>query len=350
MTQTPLRDILNSPCNIAYLGNSITAQKNSYCEILHAYLSAQYHEVGPAIKAAIGGVGSLACNFMSDQLVIARKPNICFIECSAADMGGATPTHFIEEAIEGLIKKLLDNNIFVIFLHLFRSTSIYDSCLILNKYQKIINKYQIPSINVFNYINSTYSDNSDKIVKDGIHTTPHGSLVYAKYIIHKIIPLLSSTMLVTQSKPLSLHPFIKTEISLPSKFLPQSFGADRHKLFRLTMPYVETRLEEKIIHSSKDRHMIGFLFVADADCGVVDVTNLNTREVYSIQLADRWCHTPRIQAAYFALPIGPLTTITLAPTLKSSTRHGANGQASDYVQSGRSLKVIGILEYIHNLI
>ena len=345
MSIASLKEILNSPCKIAYFGNSITAQKNSFHEYLHTLLKAQYKEVSFPIKVGIGGVGSLACNFMADQFVLDRKPQICFVECFTADMGGATPLELIRGAVEGLVRKLLNENIFVIFIYLFRLPTIHNLRTILSIYEQIAGHYQIPSINVYDYIYDEYFGRYDEILSDGIHTTPLGASVYAQYITNVMESLLDLSNLPSVPGLIHDHVFINTHISLPTQFDPSNLDVDRRNLFRLSLPYVEIRIGEKIIYKSTTHHAIGFLFLADAHCGVICIADSDSNELLIMQLADQWCETPRIQAAYFKKPLTPSNRITIAMRSDDAALYGANGQVNTFVHTGDALKIFGFLEY-----
>lgn len=345
MTKTTLGEIFSSPCKIAYLGNSITAQKNSYHEYLHALLTEQYKEISAPIKAGIGGVGSLACNFMSNQLVLDRNPQICFVECTAADMGGATPLEFIGGAVEGLVRKLLNQNIFVIFLYLFRSSLVHNAQTVLSIYEPIARHYKIPSIHVDDYIQDQYLGRHDEILSDGVHTTPLGATVYAQYIASSITSFLRHSIPPFLPGPIHIHLFTNTNISLPSQFDPSDLDINRHNLFRLTLPYIEIRIGEKVIHESKSHHTIGFLFLADAHSGVICIADSDAAEQSTMQLADKWCDNPRIQAAYFKAPLTPNKRITISISPDQTALYGANGQINTFIKAGESLKLFGFLEY-----
>jgi hypothetical protein len=345
MSKMSLREILNFPCKIAYLGNSITAQKNSFHEYLHVLLNAQYKNISNPIKAGIGGVGSLACNFMANQLVLDRNPQICFVECLAADMGGATPLELIDGAVEGLVQKLLSKDIFVIFLYLFRSSATYDVQSILPIYEDIASRYRIPTINVFDYIKNQYIGRYDEILSDGIHTTPFGAAVYAQYIASSLSSFLDNSTPQPIPEPKNFRSFINTNIFLPTQFDPGNLDVDRRKLFRLYFPYVEIRAGEKVLYESNSHHVIGFMFLADIQCGVISITNDDSNDPLIMQLADQWCKTPRIQAAYFKKPISPNKRVTLAILSDDRAPYGANGQVNTFVQTGDALKIFGFLEY-----
>jgi hypothetical protein len=157
MSKVSLQVIFSSPCEIAYLGNSITVQKNSFHDYLHALLAVQKN-ISALIKAGIGGVGSLACNFMANQLVLDRNAQIYFVEHFAGDMGGATPMESIGGAVKGLVHKLLNQDIFVIYIYLFRSSTAHNTQATLPICEDIASRYKILAINVYDYIHDQWCE------------------------------------------------------------------------------------------------------------------------------------------------------------------------------------------------
>ena len=81
---------MTPPRSIAYLGNSLTVQKAGYRPALHQRLEQHWEAPLQQVNAGLGGVGSLACACLLDLLVQRHQPDLCLIECSAADMLGAT--------------------------------------------------------------------------------------------------------------------------------------------------------------------------------------------------------------------------------------------------------------------
>lgn len=345
MSKLTLKEILNSHCKIAYFGNSITAQRGGYHEYLHKFLTTKYQKIYTPIKIGIGGVGSLTCNFMANQLLINKNPQICFVECFAADMGAATPLKFIGSAVEGLVRKLLSQGIFIIFIYLFRLPSIYSAKSILSIYESIATHYKIPSVNVYDYIKYQYVRRYNEILSDGVHTTLLGAHVYAQYILSSIESLHEESNSYILPEPINNPLFINTNIFLPTQFDPDNLNLDRHNLFRFSIPYVEIHVGEKIIYETKLNHAIGFLFIADTDSGVICITNCETNKKFNIQLADQWCGVPRIQAAYFKSPLIPKKRITISISSDEKALYGANGQVNTFVHTGKALKLLGFLEY-----
>ena len=235
--------------------------------------------------------------------------------------------------------------IFVIFIYLFRLPTIHSIRTILSIYEQIASHYQIPSINVYDYIQDQYFGRYDEILTDGVHTTPLGASVYAQYITNVMESLLDLSNLPSVPGLIHDHVFINTHISLPTHFDPSNLDVDRHNLFRLSLPYVEIRIGEKAIYKSETHHAIGFLFLADTRCGVIGIEDGDSNEPLIIQLADQWCKTPRIQAAYLKKPLAPSKRITIVIRSDDVALYGANGQFNTFVHTGDALKLFGFLEY-----
>ena len=75
------------PASIAYLGNSVTVQKDGYRPHLHAGLIRRFGRAHRQINAGFGAVGSLGSVCTMDDLVIRHRPALCFVECMTGDMG-----------------------------------------------------------------------------------------------------------------------------------------------------------------------------------------------------------------------------------------------------------------------
>ena len=93
------------PATIAYLGNSITRQRDGYRPHLHGLLIERFGQPHRAINAGFGGVGSVASACTMDDMVVRHGPLLCFIETLTGDMGvGMHPD--TGPALEGMVRKL----------------------------------------------------------------------------------------------------------------------------------------------------------------------------------------------------------------------------------------------------
>ena len=144
---------------IAFLGNSVSAQKEGYRLYLQQNISKHFGHKFQFVNASLGGIGSLACSFLVDDFVLRHKPDMCFVECATADTGGATPLQYIGPAVEGIIGQLISNNIKVCLIYLYRHK---DDFLVNEKviglYEQVARHYKIPSLNIHEAIAGLISD------------------------------------------------------------------------------------------------------------------------------------------------------------------------------------------------
>ena len=75
-------DLQTRACKIAFLGNSVTAQKEGYAYQLASQINDYFHPTHEFIFAGIGGIGSLASCFLIEDFVLRHQPDFCFVECT----------------------------------------------------------------------------------------------------------------------------------------------------------------------------------------------------------------------------------------------------------------------------
>ena len=144
--------LYSQPCKIAYLGGSVTVQKNGYRPLLHHLICQITQQDHHAINAGIGGVGSIAHAFLLNDFVIKHQPDLCFIECAIVDGEGMTPRGQIQPSIESICLQLLQQQIPACFLQLFKSKhAIYYEEILAHEYRPIIHRYQVPEINLHRF-------------------------------------------------------------------------------------------------------------------------------------------------------------------------------------------------------
>jgi len=332
---------------IAFLGNSVSAQKEGYRLYLQQNINNHFGHKFHFVNASLGGIGSLACSFLVDDFVLRHKPDICFVECTTADIGGATPLQYIGPAIEGIIAQLLSNNVKVCIIHLYRHK---DDLLLKKKvtalYERVAKHYKIPSLNVHEAISGLISGEKstpEKIVYDGVHTTPDGAIITAGLVFEAFVKLIQTndqdqTAVIT---PLYANCFRYTNI-LPATtemlLLPE---AGSQKKYRSLISYLEIGQGNEITFIPENCELAGLLVIADSGSGVVKVDSQGV--ISNIQLFDEWCGNERIQAIILngtykrGLPV----KISLADI--SSGERGASGALNSHVKKAESLKLIGFL-------
>src|SRR5437764_7249306 len=139
----------NEPCTIAYLGASVTAQREGYSSRLHELLCRLWKQPHRMIWAGTGALGSLSGVFLMDELVVKHRPQLCFVEYATGDFCGRTPPEELGPAIEGIAQKLRDIGCEPCFLYLYRSDIGFDGLnQVLAVYEAVAKHHHVPSIDL----------------------------------------------------------------------------------------------------------------------------------------------------------------------------------------------------------
>lgn len=315
-----------SAIRICYLGNSITAQRDSYAHALHPLLVDRWGADERLIRGGLGGVGSLACAGLLDYLILRHDPDICFVECSLADAQGATARELVAVALTSIIEDLQERGIIPILLHMprFDETRI-DPSVVDETYRRIAEEYGVLSIDVRNA-------GSPEDYPDGVHPTPAGSEVIA-LAINGALP----------ADPPDAPSPTASLVGDRIRFLPpapEGLAPDRWewKRFKFTLPYLRLAPPAGIVLEDAHGQVLGVYVVADDDSGVVRVTSDAAMDL--IQVWDRWCAVPRIQfiSVHDATTVGG--SITVAATALETGSRNAQGLASTDMHAG-SLAIMG---------
>ena len=338
--------LATKPCKICYLGNSVTVQKNGYRTILHPAINKYFDHAHQPINAGIGGVGSLACAFFINDFVVRHKPDICFVECTTADNGGATPLHLIGPAVEGIIKQLLSNNISVCLLNLYRNKDLYYSFdEVFSIYERIADHYKIPSINIQGAISKLIEDGiytTEEITYDGIHTTSLGAQITAEKILEGLKEIISSsTHLININEPLYSDIYQYTGIVPATIQMLKTTNDYQTGKFRGLIPYVEIFSNNEILFTPIDGELICVLVIADDQSGVITVDSNNTFS--HIQLYDEWCEKERLQVIILDNAVKANFPIKLFLADVDKAERGANTTPNPNIRKAKSLKVIGFM-------
>lgn len=339
-------DLHTRSCKIAFLGNSITAQKEGYAYQLASQINDYFLPNHEFIYAGIGGIGSLASCFLMDDFVVRYKPDICFVECTVADIGYATPHHHIKPAIESIIQKLIASSTQVCFLHLFNThTSAERANEIIEDYEEILGHYKIPSINVrekiYAEIRNRVYQQAD-ILYDGVHTTKQGATIYAESIMDAFIPILSIKTDLRNLPDLNFSSkFRYTQIVLPEALLSETSLNLVKSRFRSLIKYVQIDNEYVFKALFADGVIVGFFIIADDSSGVLHVSY--EENSLDIQTYDQWCNKERIQAVILDEPVAEFQELNISMSRFDSAERGANGSTNNYRHIGSSWKLVGLM-------
>lgn len=344
-------DLQTRPCKVAFLGNSVTAQKDGFARILADQISAFFPPTHEFIHAGIGGVGSLASCFLLDDFVLKHGPDICFVECTVADIGHATPARYLKPAIEGIIQKLQSSGIRVLFLHLYNThTPPERADEVISAYQEVLGAYRIPSINVRERIISGILANSftsTDILHDGVHTTIQGAKTYADSIMKALVSGLNTvteghTRLNTVFDPT----FRYTRIVLPESLLHETSQHLKRSRFRGLIKCIHMDEAYTFETSLENGTIVGFFIIADQDSGVLHVSY--GENFLDIQTYDQWCGKERIQAVLLEEPVRESQKLSISLSSSETAPRGANGTANGIRKKGGSYRLMGLMvAYTH---
>ncbi|MFT6958425.1 MAG: lysophospholipase L1-like esterase [Halieaceae bacterium] len=294
--------IASAPQRIAYLGASVTAQKDGYRPALHEALIQRYGQEHRAINAAIGGIGSTAAVFLMDGLVLRHKPAVCLIELSTGDCENESDTRRLGPVLEGIVRKLRSIACKIIFVHGYRNETEVEARqdMIVAAHENIAEKYGIPSLLLHQKMGQSFANGELEegiCFKDLVHTTPHGAKVMASLILEGLHHLLEINAPDTVINARYRDNYERTEIVKvdPLSMVSRPDQCNRES-FRFVYPYVTLGVENELQFSSEG-DIVGMVVVVGPDSGMVRITTAVGNSTRS--LFDMWCAYERVQIFCF---------------------------------------------------
>jgi hypothetical protein len=325
---------MTQPRSIAYLGNSLTVQKAGYRPALHQRLQQRWGMDLQQVNAALGGVGSLACASLLDLLVVRHAPSLCLIECSAADMRGATQSGEIGPSVETIVRDLIAAEITPLLLHLpWRHCTAERRTATLQSYEAIAVHYGIGSLSLWD----RWIPHDGALLSDGQHLSRQGGEEVAE-----LIGEWMETAIPAYPRPGSLPPPLHQQrtqwLATPGHpHLSSSEGCHSSR-FRLTLPTLELPVGQHAqITPPPGEQITGLLVVADNAAGVVELRSNHHQE--TVQIRDQWCNQPRIQMILLDPPVR--TPLTLLMTAASHADRDCRDQPPAQAATGTVLRLIG---------
>ena len=356
-----LKHKLNSDiCKIAYMGSSVTVQKEGYRIFLHQFLREYFNREHLEICAAIGGVGAITGVFTMDEDVISYDPDVCFIEYMVSDRIEAnTPQGEIGKVIEGVVRKLNQTNCSVIFLYRYLEREMigdrYDYAL--NEYEKIARYYNITSIDFGGYIQSCIDRQQyahQSLFKDHTHTTTEGSKVAADYIANVLKSIFESNAKVAEQKR-DIKPFYSdnyqstTIVHLNNEFLTNKSNyniglcADKvknHQSKTKDYQYIEVGTDNSFKFQIKGE-LIGLMVIVGRDSGMVKISANDRTD--KVMLWDKWCHYDRFSTVILSQKYNRPTNVEIKLTDEAIDYSSCRREIENPQQIVKKLKLVGIM-------
>lgn len=312
-----------APGVIAYLGNSVTVQKDGYRPHLHAGLMKRFKQPHKAINAGFGGVGSVGSVCTMDDLVIRHKPDLCFIECMTGDM--AVGLHEdTGPAVEGILRKLNAIDCAACFLHLPRLDADFSpDNPIIALYSTIAEHYNVPSLNFGQELQSDTS----ALLKDHVHTTPNGAVRIASLILQRLDDFSNPSHSSQSPERIFDRDYLRASVVPATPDMLADPSACTLHQWRFFYPYYEITLGNEIRFFSETSDLIGLLVIIGPHSGLTIIGGARHN------LRDRWSHYERMHAYVFERYFPAGRTVPMAPL----------HEPLDSLVSVPTLKVIGFL-------
>jgi hypothetical protein len=315
---------------IAYLGVSVTAQREGYRPLLHDWFVRRFGLPHRQANAAVGGVGSISSVFLMDELALAQHPALCLVECTTGDMDGKTASHDLAPAVEGIVRKLADHGCEACLVHLFRrDRPIVWTDPVIREYERVADHYGTPSINVGRVVGEDLASGTAEAhawFRDAVHTTPAGSSRTSRIIVSALDELLSMP-------PASIEAARTRAYLCPDHYhhchvahvsaLVNDPAALSSQPFRLTCRYVDVDATRTLSFRSAVSQVKGLFVIIGPSSGRIRVTTPQGSMEY--QLKDEWCTYDRLSTVVFDEPLSVGTPVTISPS------------------DGSRLKVVGLL-------
>jgi len=333
-------------CRIAYVGNSVTAQRDGFVPYLHAHLGSWTAQPHHAFQVGLSGMGSMGCLFTLDPLVLSRKPDLCFIECTTGDSGSRPPLEIIGPAIEGLVRKLRAIECECCILHAYRSDrTVEDFQPIIDRYEKVADHYGIPSVHLGRAVSLGLASGEwslEQLFLDGIHTTPEGGRVVATLIARALETILSASSTNTLPLRSRLHPddFEAARLLSPKAETVLNSQRCRPSHFRQVLPYLEIEAGNALVLDATPGKLAGLLVVAGPHAG--DIVIEANSQVQEFSTWDQWCDRDLLRSVIFPEPIRRDATVRLTVTDRGGWSRGDPGGVHGFP---KLLKLIGFMLY-----
>lgn len=335
-------ELLNGPerdLEIAYVGNSVTAQKGGFQSYLHEQITQRGWCRASAIKVALGAIGSIGIASYWEILLRDRRPDVVFLECSTADIGYATPIDDIEVALRHLVAAMRKLGSQICFLHMPRSDRHAARRRdVLRIYDHVARDFEVSSIDL------EFSDaleDTEQYLYDGVHTTPFGASVVAEAIFNALSEQVTETpaIRVTQPDSSSYGPELLIRGWQGMEYEP----APSTGTFRFGIPFAETNIGGTAIWESSSHQLLGLQILLGAHSGVIEITD--DHNSLTIQTWDRTCiRNPRLSY----LPIPPLfrrsNRITFRAVSEDRGHRDLFGGSSHDLHHGLTFRIIGYME------
>jgi hypothetical protein len=304
------RRLREDECSIAYLGASVTVQKDGYRPRLHELIRRRFGLEHTSILAAVGATGVLPGVFLADNLVAAHRPDLCLVEY-ATPLPGRRELAEAEPALDGIIAKLLAVGCQPCLLNVYRRGTNQDRMVA--AFENVAERHRVPSIDLVTPLRAAVMDSrldKHQIFRDGIHTTPEGSQLVAEMADLALAEITDAGGPGTTLRASAPSPNYRGAREVAANIAEVS-GDARMGRFRLQRPYVRIA-DGSAVCRRFDGTLHGVALIIGPESGEVEITARG--DAQRRMAFDEAGHYERLGTMLLKRPVPPGVEVTIRPT------------------------------------
>jgi hypothetical protein len=331
-------------CTVAYLGASVTVQRDGYRPRLHDLLRDATGHDHRSVFAGTGAMGSITGVFLMDELVLAHRPDVCFVEYTTSDAASTTPLEYLGPALEGIVCKLRDARCEACFLHLYRRDHELATGQVVETYERVADHYGVPSINGAACVRDLIRDGvatESEVLRDVVHTTAIGSELTAEAVSRGVARVFDArSRPVVRPAPLFGESFERTRIVPATRELVRAGAGYSTGRFRLQYPYLELGAAGEL-RFTPDGDLAGLLVIVGPQSGYIEVETAGG--IVEHLLWDEQCSYERLASVVFAPFVRAGTGVTIRLSGRPVDYSSARRPVDPAGAIDKQLKLVGLL-------
>jgi hypothetical protein len=279
-----------------------------------------------------------------DELVLAHRPDVCFVEYTTSDAASTTPLEYLGPALEGIVCKLRDAGCEACFLHLYRGDHDPATGPVVETYERVADHYGAPSIDGAACVRDLIRDGvvtDSEVLRDVVHTTAVGSELTAEAVARGLARVFAArSRPVDRPAPLFGESFERTRIAPATRELVHEGAGCSAGRFRLQYPYLEVGAPGEL-RFTPDGDLVGLLVIVGPQSGYIEVGTAGG--IVEHLLWDEQCSYERLASVVFAPHVRAGTEVMIRlsgrPVDYSSARQPVNPAET----IDKRLKLVGLM-------
>lgn len=328
---------------ILYAGNSVTAQRDGYTESFHTRICSSTSKQYSASKLGLGGVGSMGLASYWHELAKDKKPSLCFIETTTADVGKATPLGDIESALVHILYPLKVDGVETCLVHLPRNDDFsHRRELVIAAYEDVAACFGVNSVQI-DFTKDAPA--TRELLYDGVHTTPLGARHIGHALAETLLNLPVST--VVSSGDCNSQAMSDSQLRV-DRWDRLRFREDPPRgRFKLLVDFVSLEKPNVARWSPEQSSevLIGLQIVLGPLTAVIEIRN--HQRSTTIQTWEPTCdRQPRL--SYLSIPEDMRSSPWIEVRVQdaSSAPNDLTGMPNHHMHEGNSMRIVGVVSQV----